>query len=340
MRCVVLKRCAVRFLLFMAVMIFFAATVSAYTLVMRGGRRIEIPSRFVVTNSTLTYEVTPGVQVTLALAAIDVAATEKANSERPGSLLARGTPVLPFSNSLNRPTLTITNRNLDPFMRRRQESEAAYELKRKQLGLPTLAESRRRAATVPDLSGSELERKLNADRESEAYWRSRADALRSEIAALDAEMSYLRARIEELPQNSFSSYSFSTSTLVPLVSFGNAARAPFSHRRGPRHNGVFGPPRAVAPLSGRLRFGGGAVRGQVYLNRGDVTRRRPYGVYQYPFATPLGFIGPSYDYSHERSALITQFNELGAARAGLNARWRALEEDARRAGASPGWLRP
>ena len=42
----------------------------------------------------------------------------------------------------------------------------------------------------------------------------------------------------------------------------------------------------------------------------------------------------------ERSALVTRFNELGAARAGLNARWRELEEEARRAGAPPGRLRP
>ena len=48
---------------------------------------------------------------------------------------------------------------------------------------------------------------------------------------------------------------------------------------------------------------------------------------------------PAYDYSYERSELITRFNDLAAARAGLNARWRELEEEARRAGVPPGWLR-
>jgi hypothetical protein len=38
--------------------------------------------------------------------------------------------------------------------------------------------------------------------------------------------------------------------------------------------------------------------------------------------------------------LITRFNELAAARAALLARWRELEDEARRAGAQPGWLRP
>lgn len=340
MRSIGLAHRATKPISLLAITLFFAASVSAYTVVMRGGRRIEIPSRFVVTNSTLTYEVSPGVQVTLALAAIDISATEKVNSERPGSLLARGNPDPLLLNRPSRPALTITNRDLEPMTKRRQESEAAYEVKRKQLGLPTLAESRRRAAVVPDLSGSELEQQLISDREAEAYWRARAEALRTEMAALDSELAYLRARLEELPQNSFTGYSFST--LVPLLSFGNAGRAPFSHQQGPRHNGVFSTPRAIAPFSGRVRFGGGAVRGQVSLNRGDVSRPRPYGARhpQYPFAAPVGLVGSSYDYSFERSALITQFNELGAARAGLNARWRALEDEARRAGASPGWLRP
>jgi hypothetical protein len=37
-------------------MFMLAVTANAYTVVMRGGRRIEIPSRFVVTATTLTYD--------------------------------------------------------------------------------------------------------------------------------------------------------------------------------------------------------------------------------------------------------------------------------------------
>jgi hypothetical protein len=51
------------------------------------------------------------------------------------------------------------------------------------------------------------------------------------------------------------------------------------------------------------------------------------------------FGSSAYDYSYERSELITRFNELAGARAGFNARWRELEEEARRAGVPPGWLR-
>jgi hypothetical protein len=49
---------------------------------------------------------------------------------------------------------------------------------------------------------------------------------------------------------------------------------------------------------------------------------------------------PFQDFSYERQELILQLNDLLSQRAGLQARWRALEEETRRAGAYPGWLRP
>src|SRR6476619_549768 len=67
----------------------FVCTASAYTIVMRGGKRVEIPAKFQVTATTLTYEAGPDIQITLQLAAIDIAATEKANNEPAGSLLRR-----------------------------------------------------------------------------------------------------------------------------------------------------------------------------------------------------------------------------------------------------------
>ncbi len=64
-------------------------TADAYTIVMRDGRRIEVPAHFAITQRTLTYEVGPNIQVTLELAAVDIPATEQANSEPVGSLLRK-----------------------------------------------------------------------------------------------------------------------------------------------------------------------------------------------------------------------------------------------------------
>ncbi len=39
-------------------------TTGAYTIVMKGGRRVEIPDRFSITKTTRTYEVGPNIQIT------------------------------------------------------------------------------------------------------------------------------------------------------------------------------------------------------------------------------------------------------------------------------------
>src|SRR5947209_16506203 len=61
----------------------------AYTVVLRSGRRIEIPSQFTVTRLTLTYETAPGINITLLMSSVDIAATERANGESADSLLKR-----------------------------------------------------------------------------------------------------------------------------------------------------------------------------------------------------------------------------------------------------------
>ena len=320
-----------------------AATANAYTVVMRGGRRVEIPASFLVTASTLTYEVPPGIQVTLNVAAIDIPATEKANNEVPGSLLRRASAEprsrVEEGSAQTAVRRTITNRDLESSMRRRRQSELAYEQRRKELGLPTVEESRRQAAAESDLIASELEHTRASEMEAESYWRERAAALRTEIASVDAQLGYVRRQLDE-PTFSTANGSFTTIVNVaPFRSFGHFGRGPFA---GPvtLRPGVF-----VAPQrgpSGRIVVGAGNGRAQVFSNPLVFPRSRPFGS---PLLAPLnlnvfGASGPFYDYSYERSQLITQFNELAAARAGLNARWWALEDEARRAGAAPGWLRP
>lgn len=334
------------------------AAANAYTIVMRGGKRMEIPARFVVTPTTLTYEVGQGIQVTLLMTAIDIPATEKANNEQPGALLRRAQ--LPAEQSASNANATqsssakrtITNRDLEATSRRRRESERAYDQRIKAMGLPSLAESRAQAEAESAAIGRELERMRTTEEQSEAYWRSRASALRTEMAALDAEINYLRAKIEEMPVANWSGGSFSTfSTIVPFISFGNfGGRRHFPGHRANRA-GVYVAPTGVGPqLSGRLRFGGGATRAQVFVNPHPFGHRRTFGVGgpSFGISNPFGVLPnvpvfsssfPAYDNSYERGALIVRFNELAAARAGLNATWRELEDEARRAGAPPGWLR-
>jgi hypothetical protein len=175
------------------------------------------------------------------------------------------------------------------------------------------------------------------------------------MAALDAELAYIRARLDEGPVSNgrtgeWSSVSFNTITRgVPFGNFGRRQFASFSVRGAfpadtPRRPNIFVAPNGGGQLSGRVGFGGGATRGQVFLNPGALRHARPVGVggrvSVFSNGAAFGSTLRAYEYSYEREALVTHFNELSVARAGLNARWRELEEEARRAGASPGWLRP
>src|SRR6266705_4096345 len=105
-------------------------TANAYTLVFRDGRRIEIPSEFTLTKVTLTYEVSPGFNKTMQLILIDVAATERANNEAPGSFFKHTEDPPVVVQPAPQATRTLTNRDLVSVRRRRIESEQAYETRR------------------------------------------------------------------------------------------------------------------------------------------------------------------------------------------------------------------
>lgn len=192
------------------VVVFLALTVSAvnaYTVIMRDGRRVEIPNEFTVTNSTLTYEVGNGIQITIQLNTVDIAATERGNSEAQRSFLKKANaPKAPVQRATQTSRATaersITNADLEKYRRARVESEKEYENRRMELGLPSMEERRREVAAIDDRTVEQV-RSMRA--QEEAYWRSRADALRAEMAANGAQFE-LRQRREEIPSYSFGSF--------------------------------------------------------------------------------------------------------------------------------------
>ena len=160
--------------------VFLALTVSAanaYTVVMRDGRRVEIPNEFTVTNSTLTYAVSNGFQVTIQLNTVDIAATERANSQPSGSLLrkAAAAPNV-VATPQKRAGRSITNQDLEVYRKARVENEQ----KREDLGLPSAEERQREVAEIEDRT---LEQVRHMREQEEAYWRARAEVLRAESDA-------------------------------------------------------------------------------------------------------------------------------------------------------------
>jgi hypothetical protein len=316
----------------LALFLFLPLVANAYTLVLRDGRRVEIPNKFEVEASTLTYEAAPGIQITFQLATLDVAATERANNEKSGSLLARSTQtrVEPVSKVTPRATPTrrvVTNEDLDRYRKAREASENAYEQRRKELGLPSVEESRRIAMEITERTHEQLASIRTREQESEAYWRQRASELRSELAATNARINFVQGRMNELPLN----YAFGAfTTTSPFLSVNQLARG--ASFPAFANGGTFGP-----------RFGARAV--EVNRRPGQINRfnrpgfaRRPFGN-QFPFGPLVALPFDAYDNSYERSALLSELDQLLAQRAGLQARWRDLEDEARRSGAYPGWLR-
>jgi hypothetical protein len=162
------------------------SAVNAYTVVMRDGRRVEIPNEFTVTNSTLTYEVSNGFQVTIQLNTVDIAATERANNEPTGSLLQKADAPAAVPNTQQtrpRAARSITNKDLEVYRKARVENERAYDEQRRELGLPSAEERRREVAEIEDRT---LEQVRRMREQEEAYWQSRAEAARAEMAAQEA----------------------------------------------------------------------------------------------------------------------------------------------------------
>ena len=270
--CTVIRRTG----LVLSVILLLTATINAYTVVMRGGRRIEIPSSFVVTPYTLTYEVSEGVQVTVQISAIDIPATEIANNESPGALMSRvqseqSVNALKGVSAVTR--RTITNRDLEATSRRRRESESAYAKRIKELGLPSLEETRSRAAAESEVTRRELAQARENQQQSESYWRARAQDLRTEIAALDAEIRFIRLKLEEMPSPNWGGSFTTVTSIAPFISFGNfGGRRNFPGGRVHRPS-VYVAPRGGPQLGGRFGIGRGSTRAQVSINTGRFGHR-------------------------------------------------------------------
>ncbi|HZI62504.1 MAG TPA: hypothetical protein VFD62_17445 [Pyrinomonadaceae bacterium] len=167
-------------------LIFTATAASAYTIVMRNGRRVEIPNKFTLTNSTLTYETAPGIQVTIQLTGIDIATTERVNGQTAGSFMASGSkpertaPVVQTGRQTA--TKSITNKDLEVYRRSRLQSER----EREELGLPSVEERRREVAEIDDRTQEQI-RDMRS-REELDFWRNRAMTLETQITATQNQM--------------------------------------------------------------------------------------------------------------------------------------------------------
>ena len=162
-----------------------ATVANAYTVVMRDGRKIEIPNEFTITSTTLTYETAPGIQVTIQLAAVDIAATERVNGQAAGNFVAAGAKQqapAPVQTRRLTATRSITNKDLEVYRRVRLESER----ERAELGLPSMEERRRDVEDIDERTQEQI-REMRS-REELDFWRNRAMTLETQMAATQDQM--------------------------------------------------------------------------------------------------------------------------------------------------------
>jgi hypothetical protein len=298
---------------------------TAYTLVFRDGHRVEVPTVFSVTTATLTYEAAPGINRTVQLVLLNIAATEQTNHEAPGGFYKHAetgvTSSLPAPSSGRHAQRTLTNLDLETIRQRRIESEQNYERRRIELGLPSIEETRRRQEKEEEAT-LELARRRAADEANdEAYWRNRAAILRNEIIGVDGEINYVRGRLG--PSTPFISQSF----LGGGIAFGPA-----------------GSMTGTQPGAGRMGTMGASPRRPGNLtNLGGValpSPRNPDGFRGGRAAFGSGLAVAPYLYSSNVYDLNLRLDDLLQRRAGLDALWRQLEYEARMAKAPQVWLAP
>jgi hypothetical protein len=344
----------------------FAVAASAYTLVFRNGKRMEIPDEFTVTRTTLTYEISPGFQKTILVSLIDISATERANNEPWGSFFkrsqiaqqrAQAQQTLQPSEPTPQATKTVTNSDLAAIRQRRLESEQAYEQRRLQLGLPTVAETRLRQQEDERLFRSGLRDRAAATSREESFWRGRARELRTEIATVDNQLNYVRARLNEVNESSRVAPSI-TQVYPSWPDYG-----PWSRDRWGRRNRrqttppIFGPPQnpygypngQYPGYPGQNPYGypqGQYPYGYPQSPYG-YPNQYPYGYpnqgpYGYPNQNPYGYPTAPYDTdkSMQHADLTRRLDDLLMRRAGLMAQWHALENEARDARVPQIWLEP
>ncbi|HEY9282884.1 MAG TPA: hypothetical protein VIP46_05470, partial [Pyrinomonadaceae bacterium] len=247
----------------------------------------------------------------------------------------------------------------------RVESERAYERRRAELGLPSAEEARAREREEERALSERARQKAEEDADAESYWRERAAGWREEAGALDAEIDYLRNLLAAMSDDSTVGFSSSSGLAAGALTVIAGQQFPFG--RGGFGRGGFARNFPSVPFAGLnpanaalLNFGRRrAFRAGVRINGGThvgfgVNKRFAFGKFARPshrgrltrrhssFFAP-GFVGvvAPFDYaSADGFALSTRLRLLEGERAGLSARWRLLEDEARRAGAQPGWLRP
>lgn len=232
---------------------------------------------------------------------------------------------------------TVTNFDLEKFRDQRLQAEAAYDREARSGRLPSREELNRREEERQRFLSEYSRQAAIEQNQNDNYWQSQASALRTEIAALEAEIGYVRARLGEIPKPQ--TYYAVGYLPYSYTNFGGVGFPQFASF-GMNKTGVY---------AGGVNFGatfGDKRRANVQVGIGQTTVRRQtrINVYGQP-STNVTFGGIPYQpgiltvpftlptpQNLTREELLSRLRTLEQTRAGLYARYEILIDEARRSG--------
>lgn len=202
--------------LLVAFLVVFSWTISAsaYTVILKDGRRLEVQENYRIVNDIAVFVLADGKRFSVSVNNVDIAKTEMANHQGIGEFVQRAgaplpildsdvqtakkeTPVLKDKTAVARAkspiTRTLVNADFETYKQRRGDSKKDKE------GKPETAESVEVATAVPAYSPLPVDPVL--DRKSEAYWRERARPLLTEMAVQEELIGILQTQLSQLEAN-------------------------------------------------------------------------------------------------------------------------------------------
>lgn len=242
-----------------------------------------------------------------------------------------------FSSIATAQTKTITNADLEKYRRERLKNDPDDERERERLGLPSREAEKQareqRAAELSEIAAKIRERQA----EAEEYWQSQAFELRSEIAAAEGEINYVRARIGEIPPpQTYYAVGYNPYFYSPTCcGYYNVRSASKKVQIG---GGIAFGKRPQVAISGNYSHNAFKQSSGITINQNPVVKnsfigktpiyRRRFG---YNGVLVVPFTLPTYE-NLTREELLARLRALEQTRAGLYARFSVLEDEARKAG--------
>lgn len=230
-----------------------------------------------------------------------------------------------FAHAQNK---TITNSNLEKYRQERLKNDPDDERERARLGLPSRAEQElARQKRLEETS--EIAEKVRAEQAlTENYWNAQAFELRSEIAAVEAEINYVRTQIGEMPRPQ-TYYAVGYNPYYVNCCYGGVGytsrRTVTNAQVGIRPPISKGPQFSVGANIGQTEIRQSAIslNAKTRLNFGGIPYQR--GILTVPFTLPTA-------QNLTREELLARLRLLEQTRAGLYSRFAVLEDEAHRNG--------